>query len=123
LVYRFFERKESMPDKYESGDRTYQVYRTDDATSLEDIRDGGLVNFAGYSLREIPKVLEELQQILAENPPWFSLPVARNGGEQALGSKHIARDCAQCQHCPPSKYAAESGSKTEGIRAIIMMWI
>jgi hypothetical protein len=58
--------KEGTPNECNSSGRIYRAFRTLDAVFLEDIRDGVHANVVGFSLREVPTVLAELQQIIAE---------------------------------------------------------
>jgi hypothetical protein len=58
--------KEGMPDEWETNGRVYRIFRTPDAVFLKDTRGGSHVSVVGFSLREIPNVLAELQQIMAE---------------------------------------------------------
>jgi hypothetical protein len=62
----FLTEKEGTPDECKTNGREYRTFRTPDAVFLEDIRDGGHANVVGVSLKEIASLVEELQQISAE---------------------------------------------------------
>jgi hypothetical protein len=54
---------EGTPVEKEDGCRVYRADRTTEGVFLTVTREGGLVNTVGFSLREIPAVLAEIQQI------------------------------------------------------------
>jgi hypothetical protein len=54
---------EDIPDEKEDCCRVYRADRTPEAVFLTVTRKDGLVNTVGFSLREIPAVLAEIQQI------------------------------------------------------------
>jgi hypothetical protein len=60
---KFLSEKTDIADPCGSDGRVYRVSRQSDAVLLEETRDGGLANAVMYSLREVPKVLEELRQL------------------------------------------------------------
>jgi hypothetical protein len=61
----FLTEKEGTPNEYGIDGKEYYAYRESDAVYLKEIR-GNRTNSVAFSSREIPEVLEELHQIMAE---------------------------------------------------------
>jgi hypothetical protein len=76
----FLNGKESTPAEFESDGKKYQAFRESDAIFLKEIRGNHVNNVAFYS-NEIQTVLDELQQIMAEETP---KEAARKKSEEKL---------------------------------------
>ncbi|MDR2434429.1 MAG: hypothetical protein LBD47_07655 [Treponema sp.] len=63
---RFLEGQEDTPDTHEIDGKKYQAFRESDAVFLKEIRGDRIASTVGFSLREIPVVLEEIRQIMTE---------------------------------------------------------
>ncbi|MDR2433268.1 MAG: hypothetical protein LBD47_01700 [Treponema sp.] len=63
---RFLEGQEGTPDTHEIDGKKYQAFRASDAVFLKEVRGGRIASTVGFSLREIPVVLEEIRQIMTE---------------------------------------------------------
>jgi hypothetical protein len=61
----FLTGKEGTPDEYGIGGKEYHSCRDSDIVYLKEIR-GNHTNSVAFSSKEIPEVLEELHQIMAE---------------------------------------------------------
>jgi len=57
----FLNGAENTPDKYPIDGITYRAFRDSGNVYLEETRDGGIISVVGFSLKEIPEVLEALK--------------------------------------------------------------